>query len=400
MEQERAAAEHDEAARPADAPWKRWRLGPNRWSASEVAGAFGDLGTLVPFVVGYLAVLRLDPTGVLLGFGASLILAGAYYRTPVPVQPMKAIGATAIAGGTGVGAGMIGVATLLTGAIWLFLGLTGAVRRITALVAPPVVRGIVLGLGLTFLIGGVRDIVAQPLAGSLALVLTFVLVAGRIPVMFLLLLFGVAVGLAVDPDLLDELSRTAPSLTLPDVGLGAMTWGDVVPALTLLVLPQLPLTVGSAVIAVTAEHNRVLPERPVSERMIATTTGVMNALGAFVGGVPMCHGAGGLAGHVRFGARSGTATILLGALLLVLGLLFRDSVDTIFRLFPRGVLGVLVCFAGLELATASRDLGTKEEATTTLLTAGFAAFHMGLALLAGVALHFAFRRRWAKLGQP
>ena len=342
-------------------------------------------------------MLRLDPTGVLLGFGVSMILAGSFYRTPVPVQPMKAIGATAIAGGATVSAGMIGLAALLTGAIWLLLGVTGAIRWVTAVVSKPVVRGIVLGLGLTFLVGGVRDIVAQPLVGGIGLGLTFLLLAGRIPVMFLLLLFGIAVGLAIEPSLLDELSRARPGFTLPELGLAGASWNDLVPVLTLLVLPQLPMTVGNAVIAVTAEHNRVLPDRPVSERTIATTTGVMNTLSAFVGGVPMCHGAGGLAAHVRFGARTGAATILLGALLVVLGLLFRDSVGTIFRLFPRGVLGVLVAFAGLELATSARELGTKEEATTTLLTAGFAAFHMGVALVAGIALHFAFQRRWVRL---
>ena len=74
MVAEDRTGESDARQRPIAASWRRWRLGPNRWSASEVAGAFGDLGTLVPFVVGYLAVLHLDPTGVLLGFGAAMIL--------------------------------------------------------------------------------------------------------------------------------------------------------------------------------------------------------------------------------------------------------------------------------------------------------------------------------------
>ena len=36
-------------------------LGGNRFDRGEVAGAFGDLGTLVPFVVGYVTINRLDP---------------------------------------------------------------------------------------------------------------------------------------------------------------------------------------------------------------------------------------------------------------------------------------------------------------------------------------------------
>jgi Molybdate transporter of MFS superfamily len=61
----------------------------------EWAGAFGDLGTLVPFVVGYLGVLKMDPFGVLLASGLAMVACGLVYRTPIPVQPMKAAGAIA-----------------------------------------------------------------------------------------------------------------------------------------------------------------------------------------------------------------------------------------------------------------------------------------------------------------
>jgi hypothetical protein len=67
----------------------------NRFDRMEFAGAFGDLGTLVPFVVAYLGVLQMDPFGVLLAFGVSMIVCGLVYRTPMPVQPMKAAGAIA-----------------------------------------------------------------------------------------------------------------------------------------------------------------------------------------------------------------------------------------------------------------------------------------------------------------
>lgn len=385
-------------AAPAAAPWKRWRAGPNRYNASEIAGAFGDLGTLIPFVVGYLTVLNLDPTGVLLGFGVAMLFAGLYYRTPVPVQPMKAIGATAITvNGAAVTGASVAAAGLVTGAIWLILGLTGAIRWITALAAKPVVKGIILGLGISFVITGVKDIVAQPLVGGIGLALTLLFLAGRIPVMFLLLLFGIGAGLVIDPKLFGELGSLKPSLALPHFAFASLTWKDFTSATLLLALPQLPLTVGNAVIAVTAEHNRIFPDRTVSQRMVSITTGLMNTFSAAIGGIPLCHGAGGLAGHVRFGARTGGATVILGVLLIILGLFFGGSVAMLFQLFPKGVLGVIICFAGLELATAGRDLGSKEEAYTTILTAGFAIFHMGLAFLVGVGLHFAIQRRWVKI---
>src|SRR3977135_375957 len=67
----------------------------NRFDRMEVAGAFGDLGTLVPFVVAYISVLKMDPFGVLLAFGLSMIVCGFVYRMPIPVQPMKAAAASA-----------------------------------------------------------------------------------------------------------------------------------------------------------------------------------------------------------------------------------------------------------------------------------------------------------------
>jgi MFS superfamily molybdate transporter len=72
------------------------KLGGNEYNRSEFAGAFGDLGTLIPFVVGYITITRLDAQGVLLGFGLLAIATGLYFRTPMSVQPMKAIATVAL----------------------------------------------------------------------------------------------------------------------------------------------------------------------------------------------------------------------------------------------------------------------------------------------------------------
>jgi hypothetical protein len=72
----------------------------------------------------------------------------------------------------------------------------------------------------------------------------------------------------------------------------------------LLVLPQAALTVGNAVLATAEEHNRLFPEREVTVRELAFDHAALNAFAATIGGVPMCRGAGGMAGHIRFGART------------------------------------------------------------------------------------------------
>jgi hypothetical protein len=123
----------------------------NRFDRMEWAGAFGDLGTLIPFVVAYLSVLRMDPFGVLFAFGAAMIVCGFYYRTPMPVQPMKAIGAVAAtqaAQSIVITPAAVYAGGLVTGLIWLVLGLTGAAHRIARIVPRPVIVGIVLGLGM------------------------------------------------------------------------------------------------------------------------------------------------------------------------------------------------------------------------------------------------------------
>jgi len=99
----------------------------NLYTRLEWAGAFGDIGTLIPFVVAYITIVGIDPLGLLFMFGISKIAAGFYYKTPIPIQPMKAIGAAAIAGG--VSPSMLFGAGLTTGLFWLILGATGMVKR-------------------------------------------------------------------------------------------------------------------------------------------------------------------------------------------------------------------------------------------------------------------------------
>jgi MFS superfamily sulfate permease-like transporter len=142
---------------------------------------------------------------------------------------------------------------------------------------------------------------------------------------------------------------------------------------------------GNAVIAVTSENNRLFPNKPVREKKIAISQGLMNLVAPILGGIPMCHGAGGLAGHVRFGARTGGSPVILGIILLAMGLLFSNSVLLVFEMIPVCVLGVILIFAGVELAIAARDVGpAKSDYFIMVLTAGFCFWNMGVGFLVGV----------------
>jgi MFS superfamily molybdate transporter len=150
-------------------------LGGNRFDRSELAGAFGDLGTLMPFVVGYITIARLDPQSVLLSFGLLALVTGLYFRTPMPVQPMKAIATVAVTQPLMVTPGAIFASAVVTGVFWLGMGMSGAVSWLAALTSRPVVRGIVLGL--SFILEGVGLMHRGPLVAVPAVLLTFLLLS-------------------------------------------------------------------------------------------------------------------------------------------------------------------------------------------------------------------------------
>ena len=151
-------------------------------------------------------------------------------------------------------------------------------------------------------------------------------------------------------------------------------------------------------IAVTEENNRLFPERPVTVRGVAASTGLMNMGSAVLGGVPMCHGARGMAGHVQFGARRGGAPIILGTLLIVVALFFGRSVGDLLRIIPAAILGVVLFLTGAQLALGSCDIAKdKGKRFATVVTAAFAMWNVGVAVVVGCAIHAGVTRRWIKL---
>ena len=377
-------------------------VGGNRFDRMEWAGAFGDLGTLIPFVVAYLAVLKLDPFGVLLSFGISMVVVGLICKTPFPVQPMKAVGAVATtqaAQTLTITAGAVHAASLVSGIVWLLLGLTGAAQKASKLVARPVVVGIILGLGLGFILSGVKMMQGSWLIAVIAGTGTLLLLTNRrFPAMFLLLLFGAGWSVATDPSVLPQLAGASVDFRLPHFALATLGWNDVLVGALFLALPQMPLTWGNAIIAITEENNRLFPDRPITEQRVAVSTGVMNVGSAILGGVPMCHGAGGMAGHVRFGARTGGAPIILGVILILIALFFSSSVTTFLRVFPEPVLGVVLFLTGAQLALGACDISKdKGERFATVVTAGLAIWNVGLAFVIGSLIHVLSRRGWLRL---
>jgi MFS superfamily sulfate permease-like transporter len=374
------------------------RILGNEYNRNELAGAFGDLGTFIPFVAAYITLNKMDPLGILVAFGVFKIFVGQYFKTPMPVQPMKAIGGMAIAHPESITQGMIWGSGLFTAVFWLIMGFSGAVSWLHKITAKPITRGIMLGLGLSFVLQGIGMMKDQPWVAVVAAAMMFFLLSQeKIPAMLLLLAFGMGVAFLGNPSLWQDISQIAVRFRFPEFSLGRMSWSDLVAGALILGLPQAPLTLGNAIIGTAEENNELFPDRPAKVKTIAVDHGIMNLFSTAIGGIPLCHGAGGMAGHVRFGARTGGALVMLGVMVLILGLFFSDSVATIFKMFPPSILGVILFFTGLELASISKDIGNqRSDVYIMLVTAGLAMWNMGVAYLAGLALYYGVEKKVLK----
>ncbi len=342
-----------------------------RFDAGEASGALGDLGTFIPIVASLVAVCHLDAGSVLLFAGLANVITGVAFGQPVPVQPMKAIAAVAIA--ESLSPGSIAAAGLATGLIVFVLGASGLIETIDRLVPRPVVRGIQLGVGLKLLIKGIALVrQTDPLAidGWLtaAIGAGFVLLSGRrsrFPSALVVFGAGAVVMFWAQPEFLAQLTPGWAGIT--PIWPSAQEWET---GLLRGMLPQLPLTLLNSVIAVCALSKDLYPERAVPVRAMATSVGLMNLLSCCFGAMPMCHGAGGLAGQHRFGARTGGAVVLLGSAKILIGIVFGASAGLLLGAYPLSILGVLLCFAGIELAMPARECTQRDPFLLAMLTAG------------------------------
>jgi len=369
----------------------------------ELAGAFGDLGTLLPIVVAMIFINRLSPSAVFLAFGLFYLLAGSYYRLPIPVQPLKAVGAIAIAYPTVITEAVIGASGIIFGAFLLILSLSGMIDRLARLFSLAVVRGIQFTLGLIFLKKGIELILANNLfisgmQGSLSgypvnLVIgvaVFCLVLllldnKRFPAALAALIIGICSGLA-----LGGFSALSFSFGMTDIRFVHPTSSDYWTALVMLILPQIPLTIGNACVGTADACTSLFAGNPnlgkARAGKFAFSMGIMNLPAGFFGVVPMCHGTGGLAAHYRFGARTGGAPIMIGVFFLLIALVLGEFGFSLLAVIPQSVLGVLLVFAGLELCPLLKSLKTNEEYFIALLIAGIALAVPNMAWAFGIGI--------------
>ena len=388
-----------------------------RFNRMEIAGSLGDLGTLLPLALGMILVNGLNPMGLFFTVGIYYILSGIYFGVTVPVQPMKVIGAYAIA--TAMDASQIFASGLILAVLFLVIGWTGLIGLIGKYVPRSVIRGVQLSTGILLAAQGVKFMVgtstfqlmhktAEPylviqslgsipigiIIGVLGSLLTlFLLDNRRLPAGLALVLGGIVLGLVLGTR--EGFDRLGIGFNLPGIlPFNMPTRLDFTLAFFSLVLPQLPMTLGNAVLAY-ADLSRDYfgaGSGKVTYRGACISIALANFLSFLFGGMPLCHGAGGLAAHYRFGARTAGSNLIIGLFFVVLAVLLGSHVLTVINLLPMSVLGVLLLFAGTQLALTIIDVHERKDLFVVLtMLAITLASNLAFGFITGIFIAYALK---------
>lgn len=362
----------------------------------DTSGAFADLGTFLPLVLGLIAINQFSAQGIFLGFGIFALSTALFYRRPIPVQPMKVIAALVIA--QGLTPGMLQASAMLMGIILLLLAFSGAMTWLAKQLSQAVSVGIQLAIGLQLMWMGTKMMSEFWLLGLGAFIVLFI--SKFLPLRYLAMPLVIIAGMiwqanTQTPSTLTGLDISAISLPFQFTWPTATEWTS---AAVLLVLPQLALTLTNAVIATSVMAREKFPEdaAKLTPKNLAISSGLANLLLSPFGASAMCHGAGGLAVQYHFGARTYLAPLIFGSSCLIVALCWGSNIAWLLSLIPMAILGSLLTTAGLQLAWSKRLIDGKPfcilvilSTTVTCLTINAAA---GLAV--GIILEQG-RRTWA-----
>ncbi len=351
----------------------------------ELAGSMGDYGILFPFFIGYIAVCGIDAAGLLVAIGLANIATGIFFRLPIPVEPMKVIAIVAIA--QRWSPEMVFACGFATGIIWLILSITGLMQWIGRVTPNSVVLGIQAALGIMLCFEAAKMITHGWVLAALAVVIIMVFKNSRFtPAAVLLIGFGCLIMYFQGN--IKEMLFFEPALPVFALFKYEHIWST----LLLAGFAQIPLTATNAVISTKALIRNYWQDRDVSEKQLSLSTGIINSASPFLGGAPMCHGAGGLAGQYFFGARTGGANIIEGVIEILLGLFLASSVMILFSNFPVAIIGAMLFAPGVKLLMLAKGASRGLDIYILLITASVSIFtNMALGFAAGVLCYYLFK---------
>jgi len=360
-----------------------------KFNLREFGGALGDWGTLIPFIIGYISIVGLNPAGVFLCLGITNIILGIKFNLPLPVQPQKTIGAIAISISRPWSPNLVVSTGFGTGIIWALLGFTKFLEKIVKKVPQVAVRGIQLGLGLILGWTAIQLISLDIVLGIISFSVIIVsLKIKKIPSSIILVALGLILIIWNQSIILSDFQFKLPSFEFQ-----IPRWDNILRGMVIAGIAQLFLTLTNVMIATVSLIKELFPEKDqeVSASDLALSMGVMNIFTPFLGGIPLCHGSGGLASQYAFGARTGGSMILEGLLEIFLGLFLSETLFLIFTAFPQAILGAMLLYTAFLLAKISfKDyrLKTMPIIVTSAILCLF--FNITIGFIVGLALYFTF----------
>jgi len=359
-----------------------------KFTLREFGGAFGDWGTLIPFVIGYISIVGLNPAGIFLTLGITNIVLGLKFNLPLPVQPQKTIGTIAISKSwspnvvisTGFG----------TGVIWFVLGFSKKLNKIVSKVPIIAVRGIQLGLA--FILGwtGILFFTENLILGFISISIILILIKNKpIPSAIILTFGGILIMFFTGTISIADLQFGLPMLAfqLP-------TWENFLIGMLYAGIAQLFLTLTNVMIATVVLIKELFPEREgIDSNNLAYNMGAMNLISPFLGGMPLCHGSGGLMAQYAFGARTGGSMILEGIMELILGLFFSETLLLFFKEFPLAILGAMLIYTSFLLGKmAFKEFNIKSFPIILISAIICYVVNIAIGFLIGLILYFIFRK--------
>lgn len=278
----------------------------NKRIVTDFIGAFGDIGTFLPIVCGLIMVNKVSATNLFISAGLFYIFTGLYFRIPVPVQPLKATSALAIA--LGSSASTVSFVAFFMAAFLFIIVLFNLDRFLARLFSRPVIRGIQLGLAVILIKSSLR------------------------------LIFG--------PHTLNLNHALVPDGSL-----------NLYQAFFILFLPQIPLTLGNSVYASSDTAQTYFKERAfrVTPSVLILSLGIGNLISGCFGAIPFCHGSSGITAHYRFGGRTGLCTVFAGIVCFFIAVAFMFGAGNVLTSIPSWVLGVALAYIGVRHAALISD---------------------------------------------
>ena len=364
-----------------------------KFDRNEWSGAFGDIGTDFPLIVGMILAAGLDSASVLVTFGVMQIFTGSFYKMPMPIQPLKAMATIVIT--QKISPNILYGGGLAIGISKLLLNITKLIDWISRVVPKAVIRGIQLGLGIKLGLLALQDYVIADgvtgyyLAAAAFLLAIFLLGNRKYPPAIFIIMLGMIYAFVFKVD--GHSFINAVGIHLPQIH--TPTWADILTGFLILTIPQIPLSIGNSILATNQIANDWYPKRTVTIRKISYTYSLINLINPFFSGIPTCHGSGGIVGHHTFGGRTGGSVIIYGCLYIFLGLFLSQGFDTLVHIFPLPILGILLLFESLGLMLLVQDVTDSKSSFMIALLVGLISggirYGFAIGLIVGTLIYYA-----------